>query len=126
MTLFNPNEDTYSEILLGTVNEDMEAARAAMRYHVARYEDPGFVSDSDLDSLLSLFPSTIRTIYPKSVAKSSRRRKRALHRKPGPRREKVPVQQDKDSTPRATLGILYEWLGEHGLLSGPGYYSGTR
>ena len=118
--MFNPNEDTYSEILLGAVNEDMKAARAAMRYHVERYENPEFVSDSDLDSLLGLFPSTT------SVAKSYRRRKRAPHRKPGLLREKVLVQRAKDSTSRATLGILYEWLSEHGLLSGPGYYSRTR
>lgn len=74
--MFNPNEDTYSEILLGAVNEEMKAARAAMRYHVGRYEKPEFVSDSDLDSLLGLFPNTSSTIYPTSVAKSYRRRKR--------------------------------------------------
>ena len=124
--MFNPNEDTYSEILLGAVNEDMKAARAAMRYHVESYESPEFVSDSNLDSLLSLFPNTSSTIYPTSVAKSYRRRKRAPHRKPGLLRKKVLVQRAKDSTSRAALGILYEWLSEHGLLSGPGYYSRTR
>ena len=124
--MFNPNEDTYSEILLGAVNEDMKAARAAMRYHVERYENPEFVSDSDLDSLLGLFPNTSSTIYPTSAAKSYRRRNRAPHRKPGLLRDKVLVQQAKHFTSRATLEILYEWLSEHGLLSGPGYYSRTR
>ena len=117
--MFNPNEDTYREILLGAVNEDMKAARVAMRYHVERYENPEFFSESDLDSLLDLFPNTSSTIYPTSVAKSYRRRKRAPHRKTGVLREKVLVQRAKDSTSRATLGILYEWLSEHGLLSGP-------
>ena len=124
--MFNPNEDTYSEIILGAVNEDMKAARAAMRYHVERYENPEFVSDSDLDSLLGLFPNTSSTIYPTSVAKSYRRRKRAPRRKRGLLRDKVLVQRAKDSTSRATLEILYEWLSEHGLLSGPGYYPRTR
>ena len=124
--MFNPNEDTYSEILLGAVNEDMKAARAGMRYHVERYEDAEFVSDYNLDSLLGLFPNTISTIYPFSVAKSYRRRRRALRRKPGPLREKVLVQQAEDSASTATLGILYDWLSEHGLLSGPSHYSRTR
>lgn len=124
--MFNPNEDTYSEILLGAVNEDMKAARAAMRYHVERHESSEVMSDSDLDSLLGLFPNTSSTSYPTSVANSYRRRKGAPYRKPGPLREKVLGQRAKDSTSRATLGILYEWLSEHGLLSGPGYYSRTR
>ena len=103
----------------------MKAARAAMRYHIAGYDNSELALDSDLDSLLGRFPNTISTIYPTSVAKSYRRRKCALHRNPGPLREKVIVQQAKDSTSRAPLGILYEWLNEYGLLSNPGYYSGT-
>ena len=124
--MFNPDEDTYSEILLGAINEDMKAARAAMRYHFARNDNPELGLGHDLDSLLGHFPNTISTIYPNSVAKSYRRRKRALHRNPGLLRKKVLVQQVKESTSRAPLGILYEWLDEHGLLSNHGYNSGNR
>ncbi len=90
----------------------MKAARAAMRYHIARYDNSELVLDSDLDSLLGRFPNTVSTIYPTSVAKSYRRRKCAPHRNPGPA---------KDSTSTAPLGILYEWLNEYGLISNPRY-----
>ena len=123
-TIFNPDEDTYSEILLGAVNEDMKPARAAMRYHIAGYDNPELVSGSDLDSMLGHFPNTSSTIYPNSVAKSYRRRKRAPHRNPVLLRKKVLVQQVKESTSKAPLAILYEWLNEHGLLSNHTYNSG--
>ncbi len=96
----------------------MKAARAAMRYHIARYESPELVLDYDLDSLLGLFPNTISTINPTSVAKSHQRRTRA-------RQEEILLQQMEDSTLRTTLGILYGWDDDHGLLSDPGYYSAT-
>ena len=92
-----------------------------MRYHIARHDNPELVLDSDLDSLLGHFPHTTCTIYPNSVTKSNRRRKRALHKNPGPLWEKAQAQQAKESTSRAPLGILYEWLDEHGLLIDPGY-----
>ena len=105
------------------MNKDMKAARVAMRYHIARYESPELVLDYDFDSLLGPFPNKISTINPSPAAKSHRRRKRARQRNASPLREDILLQQMKDSTLRTTLGILYGWHDDHGLLSDPGYYS---